>query len=237
MARIKLLLLTDHPIVKRGILDALKDEVSIEIVGEAQSLIEAVHKAYELKPDAILVDPYARKIDGREASMILQEMLKDIMVFNLEDRDRVKGTIRGAMPGQDMGTSGGHQRGEDEGKAGSRQDAHLPVNGIVDPDLGKMLKQRSRLAADIQIKARLVTRGSNHGDFRYFYCDPNWKLTEAEKDVLSLIVEGHSNREIAEELYLSVNTVKCHIRRILQKLHVTSRSEAIRVATRSIIKC
>jgi DNA-binding NarL/FixJ family response regulator len=202
----------DHILFRKGLASLIFERTDMKIVGEAGDGIEAVKLARETKPDVILMDVHMPHCDGLEALKILAEEMPQVAIVMLtaaDDDDTVFQAIKNGAQG------------------------YLPKN-IEPEDLYSMLnKLRLGEAALSGVMAGKILRelrqSSSSETKRRGGQD---KLTVREIKVLEEVVKGIDNKEIAKRLKISENTVKVHLRNILEKLHVQNRLQAAVYAVR-----
>lgn len=203
----------DHQLFREGIATILRVQPDFEVVGEAGDGTEAIVKSRLLQPDLILMDVSMPGTDGVTATASIVQENAEIIVVMLtvrDDDDSLYRAISCGAQGYLLKTTPstvllGLLRGAMNGEA------------AITPALaGRLLEEFRRLGA-IQPTARAsdAEKGS---------------LTEREKEVLSLVAQGKSDREVAEALTISIHTAKSHMRNILAKLHKQHREEAARYA-------
>lgn len=213
MAKTRVLLADDHSLFREGLANILNAQPDFEVVGEASDGLEVVVKAADLTPDLILMDVSMPGCDGLEATQQIKSKLPHttIVVLTVRDEDeKLFKAIQSGAQGYLLKSIRSHQlvnmlRGAMQGEA-----AITPALG------GRMLEEFRRLSQ----------RPSTAPD------DEMISLTSREQDVLSLVAEGLSDKEIAQALSLSIHTVKSHMRNILGKLHLSHRHEAALYAMR-----
>ena len=205
MSATRVLIVDDHAVVRSGLKLVLEADAGIEPVGEAGSARDAVFEARSLKPDVILLDVVMPDQSGLE---IIPQLLHEnpetkVLVLSMQDDPRY---VREAF---DAGASGYvlKEAADSEVVAAVREVAG--GGRYVDPELG----------------ARLVAAES--AERRRAEEDP---LSEREGEVLRLLALGHTNQEIAKQLYISVRTAETHRAHIMQKLRLSSRAELVRYA-------
>ncbi len=211
MDRIKLLIVDDHTIFRMGLRDALSERETLEIVGEASDGNEAVEKARALKPHLVLMDLWMPNCTGVEATRRLQAEMPEvnILVLTISDRDEdLFGAIKAGARGYLL------KNEEPEQLAYAIQ--HVASGGAI-------------------VSASLATRMLN--EFKSQQpedtAESNPSLSRRESEVLELVAKGARNKEIAASLFISENTVKAHLRRILDTLHLVNRSQAVAYAVRT----
>jgi len=209
--RLRVLLADDHALFREGLAGIIARQPDMEVVGEAGDGLEAIVKAQELVPDLILMDVTMPGCDGIEATRRIKQELPAVTIVMLTVRDEEEKLFEAIKSGaQGYLLKDIHAREMlDLLKGAVRGEAAItPVLA------GRMLEEFRRLgqlAHEIPEEESVV-------------------LTRREQEVLSLVAEKATDREIAEALSVSLSTVKSHIRNILAKLHVSSRREAARYA-------
>jgi DNA-binding NarL/FixJ family response regulator len=204
---IKILLADDHALVRHGFRMILAAQPDMEIAGEAGNGREAIELAQKLKPDVVVMDVAMPELNGIEATRRLIELAPRTRVLALsmhKDNVYVREILR----------------------AGAR---------------GYLLKDSAD--ADLIAAVRAVAKGEGYlspgvsdavlSDYRRHVTDPLDLLTSREREVLQLIAEGKTNKEIATSLTLSVYTIEAHRGRLMEKLNLHSTGELVRFAVRS----
>jgi len=209
--RLRVLLADDHALFREGLAGIIARQPDMEVVGEAGDGLEAIVKARELVPDLILMDVTMPGCDGIEATRRIKQELPAVTIVMLTVRDEEEKLFQAIKSGaQGYLLKDIHAREMlDLLKGAVRGEAAItPVLA------GRMLEEFRRLG---QLAHEIPEEESV-------------ALTRREQEVLSLVAERATDREIAEALSISLSTVKSHIRNILAKLHVSSRREAARHA-------
>ncbi|AZK93424.1 MULTISPECIES: response regulator [Streptomyces] len=206
-SRIRVLLVDDHQVVRRGLRTFLEVQEDIEVVGEAGDGDEGVARTEELRPDVVLMDVKMPGTDGIEALRRLRGLdnpAKVLIVTSFTEQ-------RTVVPALRAGASGYVYKDIDpEALAGAIRSVHAG-HVLLQPEVaGALLSQDD------------PNTGSGRGG----------TLTEREREVLGLIADGRSNREIARALVLSEKTVKTHVSNILMKLDLADRTQAALWAVR-----
>jgi two-component system NarL family response regulator len=212
---VRVLIADDHALFRRGLEMVLADEPGIELVGQASDGEEAVAKAGESLPDIVLMDIRMPKISGIEAARAMKEAApsaKIVMLTISDEEEDLFEAIRAGASGyllKDIPL--------DE-VAGAVRAVH-GGQSLINPSMaGKLLTEFAALARrDEDERPQQV---------------PAPKLTDREMEVLRLVARGMNNRDIARDLFISENTVKNHVRNILEKLQIHSRMEAVMIAVR-----
>jgi two-component system, NarL family, response regulator NreC len=203
--RVKVLIVDDHAVVRTGIRLLLAQEPDIDPVGEAGTAREAIFEARSLKPDVILMDVVMPDGNGLEAipTLLHENPETKILVLSMQDDPRY---VREAF---DSGARGYvlKEAADVEVVTAVREVAR--GGRYVHPELG------ARLIAADAAAARKADE------------DP---LSDREREVLRLLALGHTNQEIAQQLYISVRTAETHRAHIMQKLRLSSRAELVRYA-------
>jgi DNA-binding NarL/FixJ family response regulator len=207
MKRIRILLADDHAVVRQGFKMILAEQPDMEIIGEAGNGREALALAESLKPDIVVMDVAMPELNGIEATRRMGESAPHARVVALsmhKDSVYVREILR----------------------AGAR---------------GYLLKES--VAADLVSAVRSVARGEGYispqvsnavlDDYRRHVTNPIDTLTSREREVLQMLAEGKTNKEIAVILNLSVYTVDAHRGRIMEKLNLHSINELVRFAVRN----
>ena len=202
---IRVLIVDDHAVVRSGISLLLAREADIEPVGEAGTGREAIFEARSLKPDVILMDVVMPDQTGLEAlpTLIHEHPETKVLLLSMQDDPRY---IREAFA---AGASGYVLKEAADAEVVNAVREVARGGRYVNPELGARLD-----AADAEEKRRAES-------------DP---LSERENEVLRLLALGHTNQEIARQLYISVRTAETHRAHIMQKLRLTSRAELVRYA-------
>jgi len=217
MDKIKVLLVDDHPMVREGLQAMLATTPDIEVVAEASDGLEAVEKANEHQPHIVLMDLRMPNLDGLEATRRIKSQLTStsVIVLTIYDNDAyVVDAVRAGAGGYLL-------------KDASRD---LLVHTIRAVNSGGMLIKTSLMR-----EAMLSTVGATGDQSKEKHTDARALsgLTPRERDVLRLVIEGQSNKEIGRVLLISGDTVKKHVQTILSKLGVSDRTQAAVKAVRA----
>lgn len=198
---IRVLLVDDHEMVRLGVSSYLSIQSDVEVVGEAENGEDGYEKAMALRPDVILMDLVMEVMDGIESTKkILKEWpeARILIVTSFIDDEKVYPTIEAGASGYLLKTSTAHEIANAIRKT---------YNGerVLEPEVTtKMMEQLSN-------RNRHVLHE---------------ELTNREQEILLLIAQGMSNQEIADELFITLKTVKTHVSNILAKLEVEDRTQA-----------
>ena len=211
--RLRVLIVDDHALFRRGLQMVLRQEEDIEVVGEAGDGHEAVDRAQELMPDVVLMDVRMPGQSGIKATEQIKDLLPHAKILMLTISDEEADLYDAIKAG-----ASGYLLKE------------ISIDEVADAVLSVSSGQ-SRISPSMASK--LLTEFaamSKRADERHQL--PAVRLTEREMEVLKLVAQGMNNRDIAKELFIAENTVKNHIRNILEKLHLHSRMEAVVYAVR-----
>ncbi|MEO6456734.1 MAG: response regulator transcription factor [Chloroflexia bacterium] len=208
--KITVVLVDDHAIVRQGLRTYLGLQTDIEVVGEASDGREALAKVRETLPDIVLMDLVMPNVDGVEATRqvtALSPSTRVIVLTSFSEDEKVFASIKAGAQGYLM-------------------------KDVLPQDLVRAIRtvHRGEAQLDPEIARKLMQEFTNPQPTA-----PKHDLTEREMDVLRLIAQGKSNKEISEDLVLSEKTVKTHVSNILQKLHLSDRTQAAVYALRQKI--
>ena len=205
---IRVMLVDDHAMVRRGLATFLKVVDDLQLVGEAESGEEAIQLCAEVLPDVILMDMVLPMMDGATATRAIRQQFPQVQVIALtsfKEGDLVKNALEaGAI-------------------------AYL-LKDVSADDLVRAI--RAAHAGRVTLSpeaAQALVETANQPPV------PALDLTEREREVLALMVEGLNNTQIAGRLSVGPSTIKSHVSNILAKLGVTSRTEAVTLALRNHI--
>lgn len=207
-ASISTLLVEDHEITRLGLKMALERVGEVSIVAEAADGKSAVNKAMDLRPDLILMDIGLPGIDGLEATRQIKESLSaKIMLFTSHDNEE------DIMAGLSAGADAYCLKGITPNQLGNAIRAVMDGAVWLDPGIAKRV-------LDQAVNKGTPKQTSEQKQSNVF------GLSERESQVLGLVVDGLSNQEIADRLFLSQDTVKTHLRHVMEKLRVSDRTQA-----------
>jgi len=212
---IRTMIVDDHALFRRGLEIVLVTEPDIEVVGEASDGTEAVRRAGEALPDVVLMDIRMPRSSGIEACRAIKDVAPSARIIILtmsDEEDDLFEAIKAGASGYLLKDIPLDEVAE----------AVRSVHGgqsLISPSMaGKLLTEFATLA--------------RREDEEPPQQVPAPKLTDREMQVLKLVARGMNNRDIAKELFISDNTVKNHVRNILEKLQIHSRMEAVMIAVR-----
>jgi DNA-binding NarL/FixJ family response regulator len=207
---IRVLIADDNAVIRQGVRALLTSSADdIEVVGEAATGREAIDQAEALRPDVVLLDIRMPVMDGVKAAERLAAQCKVMMLTYSDDEPMVAGAIRAGAHGYLV-----HGRFEPDELTRAVRDL-AGGKRIVSPSVAPVIFE-------------LIARGESHDAAPGRDSGPD-ALTGREREVMTSISRGRSNRDIATELVISEKTVKNHIRAIYDKLGVGNRAEAMAV--------
>jgi len=210
---IRVLIVDDHALFRRGLVMVLEQEKDIDLVGEAGDGAEAVNIAQDTMPDVVLMDVRMPRRGGIEATSQIKALAPHIKILMLTISDEEADLYDAIKAG-----ASGYLLKEIsiEEVANAIRQVHAGQSMISPSMASKLLTQFATLVKKTDEKPAAAQP----------------RLTEREMEVLRLVAKGRNNRDIAKELFISENTVKNHIRNILEKLHLHSRMQAVVYAVR-----
>lgn len=200
---IRILLVDDHMVVRSGLSTVLAVYDDMELAGEAGDGEEAIRLCERLQPDVVLMDLLMPKMDGVTATKTIKERWPRIIVIALtsfKEQEYVEGALKAGASGYLL--------------------KNISAEELVNAIRRAVAGQPSLSPEAAQVLIRKVNEPAPLGQ----------DMTEREKEILVLMVEGLSNIEIAGRLVVSQSTVKFHVSNILSKLGVTGRTEAVALA-------
>jgi DNA-binding NarL/FixJ family response regulator len=201
---IRILLVDDHSVVRKGLRMFLSLDPELEVVGEARDGAEAVRMAHELTPDVVLMDLLMPVMDGIQATAAIRRELPDTEVLALTsvlEDSAVVGAVRAGAIGYIL-------------KDTEADELRRAIKAAAAGQVQLAPQAAERLLREVRTPESPET------------------VTERETDVLRLVAKGRANKEIAHELNIGEKTVKSHVSSILAKLNVPSRTQAALYAVR-----
>ncbi|MFZ6003906.1 MAG: response regulator [Actinomycetota bacterium] len=210
---IRVMICDDHALFRRGLVMVLESEEGIEVVGEAEDGQDAIAKVGDLAPDVVLMDVRMPRVTGIEATRAIAEAVpsaKILMLTVSDEEDDLYDAIKAGATGYLL-------------KEISIEEVATAIRAVVGGQSLISPSMASKLLSEFTSMAKRADERQSV---------PSPRLTDRELEVLKLVAQGMSNKEIASELYISENTVKNHVRNILEKLHLHSRMEAVVYAVR-----
>lgn len=210
MEQIKVLVVDDHSLFRSGVASVIAAHPDMQVVAEAENGREAIEKAREVQPDIVLMDLYMPVMGGVEATRLLIEAVPqaNVLILTISEKDE---DLFDAMK---AGARGYLLKGADPEEL-VRAVTHIAQGGvIISPAMAPKLLAEMGVSKEPQ-------KGKGLG------------LSPREREILALIADGLTDREIAEELFISVNTAKTHLKNILTKLQVKSRVQIVAYGARA----
>ncbi|MCI0411610.1 response regulator transcription factor, partial [bacterium] len=209
MDRIKVLIVDDHRVVRDGLSKILESCNDIHVIGEAANGLEAIRKYSELKPDVILLDISMPKLGGLEVSRRIKKenpSAKIVILSMHEEEEYSMKLVRLGVSGYLLKDSAAQEVIEAVRTA-------FAGRAYFSPQISKTLAESYREVAPIED-------------------DPYERLNDREREVLQLIAEGHTNKAIADILFISPKTVDNHRTNLMRKLNIHSAADLVRWATK-----
>jgi len=206
---LKVLLVDDHPLFMEG-LQNLLGAMGIEVVGAAKNGLEAFEKAGTLRPDVILMDVRMPGCNGLEATRLIKAKFPDIRIVMLTASEADEDLFEAVK----SGASGYLLKNLNAGELFGMLEALKQGEAPLSPGL-----------------AARVLKEFNRGEILGKEQEEDQILTERQMEVLSLVAQGKTYKEVAESLYVTERTVKYHMGKILEKLHMRNRAQVIAYAS------
>ncbi|MGH8884757.1 MAG: response regulator [Egibacteraceae bacterium] len=210
---IRVIVADDHALFRRGLEMVLESEPDIEVVAEANDGNEVIALAEQHMPDLVLMDVRMPGRGGIEATQAIKGAVphtKILMLTISDEEEDLYDAIKAGANGYLL------KEISIEEVAGAIRSVHMGQSLISPSMASKLLNEFAAMARKDEEKQQM----------------PAPRLTDREMEVLTLVAQGLNNRDIAKQLYISENTVKNHVRNILEKLHLHSRMEAVVYAVR-----
>lgn len=209
MKKIRLLVADDHKIFRQGIKKLLEEEPDLQVVGESADGRETVKRATELKPDIVLMDIAMANLNGLEATRQIKKALPETKVIMLtmhKNEEYVLQSFQAGASGYIL------KEGAVEELVSAIRSIHQDKS-FLSPTVSKTL---------VDAYLRKMETGRTETPFDL--------LTDREREVLQLIAEGYTNREVAKQLFISVKTVEAHRAHIMQKLNIHDIAKLVKYA-------
>jgi two-component system, NarL family, response regulator DegU len=210
---VKIVLADDHGIVRDGIKSTLRDEKNFKVIGEASNGLEAIEKVKSLSPDVIIIDINMPEMNGIEATAIISKKYPDTraLVLSMHDNeDYILKSIEAGAAGYLL-------------KDTNKEEFVKAINAVAKGEKYFSTSISNILATGYlhRIKKEGVKSAED---------DSENALTRREKGILKLIVQGSSNREIADSLSISIRTIEVHRSNMMKKLKVKNAVELVKYA-------
>jgi DNA-binding NarL/FixJ family response regulator len=210
---VRVLVVDPQELFRRGLMLLLEQQDEIEVVGEAEDGAEAVARAGELCPDVVLMEVRLPVVNGSDAARTIMSCgsgcpAKVLILTSSEDDDDLYEAVRAGAAGYLL-------------KDASVPELAKAIRSVVEGHSPVSPSMASKLLSGLNSLARQADGAQRHPP-----------LTARELEVLRLVARGLSNREVAAELFIAENTVKNHVRNILEKLRLHSRMQAVMHALR-----
>lgn len=211
MGPTRILLVDDHVLFRKGIARLIDSQPDFEVIAEAEDGCQAVRFAKRFKPELILMDVHMPECDGLEATRLIVDDWPEAQIVMLtvsdEDQDLFTAIRNGAIgylvKKIEPQDLFARLRGVTQGEA--------PISRVM---AGRILREFARVGTEVPPP------------------DSTRSLTPREREVLQLVSKGLTNKEIGAQLHIAENTVKNHLRNILEKLHLQNRAQAAAYAVR-----
>jgi two-component system, NarL family, response regulator NreC len=206
--QIRVLIVDDHAILREGVRALLQMHPDLEVCGEAADGKQALAAVERLDPDVVLMDIAMPGLGGIEASLEMKKLgrrAKILILSQYEDREYVRRLLKAGVSGYVLKKSAGSE-------LANAIRAVFRGGLVLDPEVARTAMEEAGPAAP----------GTA--------ADPYETLTDREKQVLKLVAEGRSNKEVAELLGISVKTAMSHREHVMEKLAVHNRTELVRFA-------
>ena len=221
MDNIRVLIVEDHEMTRLGLALVCENTEGIELIGQAENGAKGVKDALELHPDVVLMDIGLPQIDGIKALSLIKEQAPDIKVLMFTSSSSEDDIFNSLSAGAD----GYIMKGADKNLLIAALQAVSEGAAWLDPAIARLVLS--------SVKKQPSYNAANETDYtRAKKIKNNYGLTERELEVLSLIVEGLNNQQIAQKLCVEISTAKAHVHSILQKLDVKNRTQASRQAVK-----
>ncbi|MDR7077102.1 two-component system response regulator NreC [Neobacillus niacini] len=208
---IKILLVDDHAVVRMGLTMLLNSNPEMQVVGEASEGNEGIKKAMKLKPDVVVMDlsmPHGK--DGLSATSELKKLMPDVNILILTMHDDEEYLFRAIQ----AGASGCILKSAPHDELMSAIESVSLGNAYLHPAATKRLMEQYL------------------GSIKHDSHDTYHLLSDREREVLTLVAKGYANKEIAEQLTISVKTVETHKGNLMEKLQMKTRPELVEYAVK-----
>ncbi len=210
---IKVLVVDDHTLFRHGLMALLSSNEQLRVVGQASGGEEAIQKARELNPDIILMDIQMPGCNGIEATHSIRDnkFLGGILVLTVSDRDNdLFAAIKAGANGYLL-------------KNAEPEELIYAVTHVAQGEAIISPAMATKLLSEF--KSMTSSKAARSAQ-------PNTSLSPREEEILRLVAKGASNRAIGSSLFITENTVKCHMRNIMRKLYLKNRYQAVAYAAK-----
>jgi DNA-binding NarL/FixJ family response regulator len=216
IANIKILLVDDHDVVRKGLKMLLETEKNISIIGEASNGLIAIDKVSTLKPDVVILDLTMPEMGGIEATKIISEKFLDvkILIFSMHNNsDYIVKSVENGAKGYLL-------------KDSTKEEILKAINTVAmgkkyfPPDISEMIID------ELLSKTKAGQNTHKKADLSRFYS----LITSKEKEILDYIIEGKISREIAEKLNISIRTVDNHRANMMKKTNAKNTADLVKLA-------
>jgi DNA-binding NarL/FixJ family response regulator len=213
--KIKILLVDDHDVVRKGIKTLLETESGIDIVGEAKDGMEAINKVETLLPNIIIMDLTMPNISGIEATKIITDKYVDVkvIIFSMHNNsDYIIKSVENGAFGYLMKESGKEEILKAiYSVADGKKYFPTDISNVIIDDL--LVKNKKRISYNIEASSNIFN-----------------KITHKEKEILEYIIQGKSSREIADNLKLSIRTIDNHRANMMKKTKAKNTADLVKMA-------
>jgi DNA-binding NarL/FixJ family response regulator len=214
-SRIRLLVVDDHPVVRAGLRTLLGAQLDMEVVGEAEDGASAIERALALRPDVVIMDITMRGMSGFDATREIRTRLPQAKVLVLtmhEDQEYLRQMIEAGATGYVL-------------KQAVDTELAVAIRAVQRGEVFLYSSFTRILLGDAMEGDASDNESASEGDSLEL-------LSQREREVLRLVALGYTNRQIADQLFLSVKTVETYRARLMEKLNLRSRSALVRYALR-----
>jgi DNA-binding NarL/FixJ family response regulator len=213
--KIKILLVDDHDVVRKGIKTLLETESGIDIVGEAKDGMEAINKVEALLPNIIIMDLTMPNISGIEATKIITDKYSDVkvIIFSMHNNsDYIIKSVENGAFGYLMKESGKEEILKAiYSVADGKKYFPTDISNVIIDDL--LVKNKKRISYNIEASSNIFN-----------------KITHKEKEILEYIIQGKNSREIADNLKLSIRTIDNHRANMMKKTKAKNTADLVKMA-------
>jgi len=201
---IKVFLIDNQPVMRQGLASVLEKDAGFQVVGEADSVRDALSQIGELKPDIVIMDAFGGGSDYTKDIAMIQQKFEKAKVFILTDSNRENDFIKAIGAGV-------------RGYLSKTSQVSQLIDAIRLVSANGAVVYSSKVARLFDSNLQETKRQLD-------------QISPREKEILNLVARGYGNKEIASRCYVSESTVKAHLRRIAEKMNVKNRAEAVATA-------